>query len=110
MIQGTSNFKLNAHLIRLIVANSLVSSYALSCGTEDSAMDMSWISGFGIEGVSANFLKPLYMQLPYFLKPLYMQLTYLLDYVYVLEWAHSLAWLVGWLCIMVFMTCLVCRM
>jgi len=110
MITGTSNFKLNAHLIRLIVANSLVSSDALSCGTEDSAMDMSWVYGFGIEGVSLNFLKPLYMQLPYFLKPLYMQLTYLLDYVYVLEWAHSLAWLVGWLFIRVFMTCLACRM
>ena len=52
----------------------------------------------------------IYMQLSYFLKPLYMQLSYLLEYVNVLEWAHSLAWLVGWLCILSYMTCLVCRM
>ena len=38
MITGTSNFKMNAHLIRLIVANSLVSSDALSCGTEDAVV------------------------------------------------------------------------
>ena len=66
LITGTSNFKLGAHLIRLIVASNLASSSdALSSGTaEDSAMD-SWVSVFEIDGGVTGFLKYALVQLSF---------------------------------------------
>jgi len=114
IITGTSNFKFNAHLIRLIVANSLVSSDALSCGTEDSAMDMSWVYWFGIEGLSANFLKPLYMQLSYIIEVLYVYISMagvvFTPFSGMLAWMHGFAYWIGWICIGIFFVCLFCRL
>eukprot|EP00434_Breviolum_minutum_P045265 symbB.v1.2.040544.t1/scaffold7319.1/size11937/1 len=114
IITGTSNFKFNAHLIRLIVANSLGSSDALSCGTEDSAMDMSWVYWFGIEGLSANFLKPLYMQLSYIIEVLYVYISMagvvFTPFSGMLAWMHGFAYWIGWICIGIFFVCLFCRL
>ena len=114
MITGTSNFKMQAHLIRLIVANSLVSSDALSCGTEDSAMEMSWTYLFGMDGVAMILLKPVYMQLCFFLEELYAYITvvgsWMKPFITVFAFMHQVAYVAGWISIIVLATCLLCRM
>ena len=114
MITGTSNFKMNAHLIRLIVANSLVSSDALSCGTEDSAMEMSWTYLFGMDGVAMNLLKPIYMQLCFFPEELYVYISmvgaWMKPVITVFAFMHQVAYVAGWIFIVVLATCLLCRM
>ena len=114
LITGTSNFKMQAHLIRLIVANSLVSSDALSCGTEDSAMEMSWTYLFGMDGVAMILLKPVYMQLCFFLEELYAYITvvgsWMKPFITVFAFMHQVAYVAGWISIIVLATCLLCRM
>ena len=114
LITGTSTFKMQAHLIRLIVANSLVSSDALSCGTEDSAMEMSWTYLFGMDGVAMILLKPVYMQLCFFLEELYAYITvvgsWMKPFITVFAFMHQVAYVAGWISIIVLATCLLCRM
>ena len=50
LITTSSNFKVSANLIRLIVASSLAPTDALSCGTVFSAMDMAWIVWSFLDG------------------------------------------------------------
>ena len=113
LITGTSNFKMQAHLIRLIVANSLVSSDALSCGTEDPAMEMSWTYLFGMDGVAMILLKPVYMQLCFFLEELYAYITvvgsWMKPFITVFAFMHQVAYVAGWISIIVLATCLLCR-
>ena len=114
LITGTSNFKMQAHLIRLIVANSLVSSDALGCGTEDPAMEMSWTYLFGMDGVAMILLKPVYMQLCFFLEELYAYITvvgsWMKPFITVFAFMHQVAYVAGWISIIVLATCLLCRM
>ena len=114
LITGTSNFKMQAHLIRLIVANSLVSSDALGCGTEDPAMEMSWTYLFGMDGVAMILLKPVYMQLCFFLEELYAYITvvgsWMKPFITVFAFMHQVAYVAGWIFIIVLATCLLCRM
>ena len=114
LITGTSNFKMQAHLIRLIVANSLVSSDALGCGTEDPAMEISWTYLFGMDGVAMILSKPVYMQLCFFLEELYAYITvvgsWMKPFITVFAFMHQVAYVAGWISIIVLATCLLCRM
>ena len=57
LITTSSNVKVSANLIRLIVASSLAPTDALSCGTLFSAMDMAWIDWSFLDNAAVNFLK-----------------------------------------------------
>ena len=126
LITSSSKFKVSANLIRLIVASSLASSDALSCGTAVSAMDMAWIDWSEMDGVIVDFVKFPFMQMYYFIQLLFMQLSYITELFYpyfhglavvvapysdvVSTWINGLAYLVGWSCIAVFIICLACRL
>ena len=115
LITTSSNFKVNANLIRLIVASSLAPTDALSCGTLFSAMDMAWIDWSFLDNTAVNFLKFPVMQLYYlieymavnFSKVPTMQLYCILEYAQ--AWMDGFAYLTGWLFTIVFSVCLICR-
>ena len=77
-------------------------------------MDMSWVYWFGIEGLSANFLKPLYMQLSYIIEVLYVYISMagvvFTPFSGMLAWMHGFAYWIGWICIGIFFVCLFCRL
>ena len=119
LITTSSNFKVSANLIRLIVASSLAPTDALSCGTLFSAMDMAWIDWSFLDGTAVNFLKFPIMQLYYFIQLLCMQLCYFLEYVYphfrgpvvvVMPFFVFLSAWVGVAFILVVTTCTLCRL
>ena len=56
LITTSSDFKIIANLIRLIVASSLASADALSCGTAFSFIDMAWIDWSLIDGMVVNLI------------------------------------------------------
>ena len=120
LITTSSNSKVSANLIRLIVASSLASADALSCGTF-SAMDinMAWIDWSFLDGTAVNLLKFPFMQLYYFIQLLFMQLSYILEYVYghfhglvvtAMPFFVVVSTWVGGVYILVVMTCTLCRL
>ena len=101
LITGSAHFKSNARLIQLIIANSFVSTDALSCETFP-AMDgaMAWIGWYFPDGAAVNLLKFPFMQLHYFIQLLFMQLSYLNDQVD--AYFHGPIMLVGTLAVLCF--------
>ena len=101
LITGSAHFKSNARLIQLIIANSFVSTDALSCETFP-AMDgaMAWIGWYFPDGAAVNLLKFPFMQLHYFIQLLFMQLSYLNDQVD--AYFHGAIMLVGTLAVLCF--------
>ena len=108
LIATSPNFKVSANLIRLLVASSLASADALSCGTAlSAAMDMAWIDWSTMDGVGVNLFKFPFMQLYYLIQLLFMQLSFIFEYAQ--TWMHGFAYLTGWLCVITFAICLGCR-
>ncbi len=78
-------------------------------------MDMAWIDWSFLDGAAVNLLKLPVMQLYYLIEYMavnlskfpIMQLCYILEYAH--AWMYGFAYLTGWLCIIVFSVCLVCR-